>query len=105
MRRIWRTKKITEKVKKENEKIEEKNEKEIILNYEINQDENDIKIFGNQFVKNNNKKCKLIYNGNELELVRNFNIANLHNLKKLELKLKIISNLTNLSYMFCDCTN
>ena len=38
-------KKIIEKIKKENEKKEEKNDKEIILNYEINQDENVIKIF------------------------------------------------------------
>ena len=58
-------------------------------------------IFGTNFVKNNRDNCKIIYNKNEQELVEGVSLKT--NAKTLEIRLKGLSNVTNMSYMFSDC--
>ena len=77
-------------IKKENE--EEENEEEI--------DEGKIRIFGKEFVNNNKNNCKIIYNNQEYELTETFNIQD-----KLEIKLRGINNVTNMSCLFAKCKN
>ena len=62
---------------------------------------NDIQIFGEVFVENNKDICKIILNGNELELCSNVKINNNQlNNNILEIKLKGIKNVTNMSRLF-----
>ena len=80
---------------------------EIMLKYKINNDKN-IKIFGNEFVTNNKKNFKIFINNQEKEISEHLNIKNIMNLKNsnsLELELKQINPVTNLSYMFSECNN
>ena len=76
-------------------------DKEINIIYKINKNDKNIQIFGTKFVNNNKDKCKIIYNGKEQELIDKINIEMLDkNDEILEVKLKILKNITDLSYMF-----
>ena len=62
-----------------------------------------IKIFDNNFIKNNNN-CKIIYNGKEYELKEELKLNNSDlNKSKIEIKLKGINTIKNASYMFFKC--
>ena len=62
------------------------------------------KIFGEKFVENNKDVCKIMINGKEIQLFSYLNDEYLKlNNKKLELKIKGISKITDSSYMFCGC--
>ena len=65
----------------------------------------EIKIFGNEFVRNNKNNCSIILEGKELELCSNLNLKEI-NLNKniLEIKLKGIKDIKNLSHMFEGCS-
>ena len=73
---------------------------EIILQYIIKDKE--IQIFGTNFVNNNKNNCKMIIEGNEMELKDKIN--NITN-NILEIKLKGIKNITNMSCMFENCSS
>ena len=60
-----------------------------------------IRIFGNKFVKNNKKFCKIIYKGKEEELKTYFTIDELT--EKLEIYLKGFNKVSNLNQMFANC--
>ena len=78
---------------------------EITILYNIKKwqrNEGKIKIFGENFVKNNKNKCKIIINGREYELEEEFIIKNE---KTIEIKLIGISKITNTSYMFSGCSS
>ena len=80
-----------------------KNNDEIIIQYKINNFKNlNIRIFGDEFVKNNKDKCKIIINGKELGLCShiNININQINNNKIYEIKLNGINKITNMSCMF-----
>ena len=63
-----------------------------------------IRIFGDEFVKNNKENLKIIYENKELELDAFFDLSNNKQKKNfLEIQLKIIKDITNLSYMFSGC--
>ena len=67
--------------------------------YEINKEkEYEINIFGSEFVKNNKNKCKMIIDNKEYEIAKEYNI------NKLNIKLKGIDKVNNMSYMFCRCS-
>ena len=109
-------KKFKEQIKKgiiknyyqENMNIKSKNDAnknidEITIQYKINNFKNlNVRIFGDEFVKNNKDKCKIIKNGKELELCSyiNININQLNKNKIYEIKLNGINNITNMSCMF-----
>ena len=67
------------------------------------ENENSIKIFGEEFVKNNKKNCKIICQGKELELIEfiDINKIELNKDKTLEIKLKGIKKITNMDGIFC----
>ncbi len=77
---------------------------EMTIKYKINE-EKEITIFGNEFVNNNNKICKIIINGKEEELCSNFNTENiiLNDDNILEITLVGLKNITNMSSMFSYC--
>jgi len=63
---------------------------------------NEISIFGSKFVENNKNKCKMIIDNKEYEITDKYNIEKYNN-NKLNIKLKGINNITNMSYMFDGC--
>jgi len=75
---------------------------EITIIYKINKDDIKIKLFGQDFIKNNKDKCKYIYENKEYELEEYFKLSN-SNKDKLVIKLKGINNVTNMSDMFSGC--
>ena len=89
------------KIKNIYDKMTIKHIKSLNIEYKINKNQNIIRIFGSKFVKNNKDKCKIIIEGKEYELTDEFNINNCNKINKsLQLKLKGIKNITNMSYMF-----
>ena len=84
--------------------MSEKNISEINIIYNIKRDAKYIKIFGSKFVKNNKKICKMIINNKEYEIREKYYINN-NNDDKLNIKLKGINNVTDMSYMFSRCSS
>ena len=79
---------------------------EITIKYKIDKEANKIKIFGKDFIKNNKNKCKIIIEGKEEEIKEYINInKTLKNKTILEIKLKEIATVTDMSYMFFYCSN
>jgi len=73
--------------------------------YTINEEDKineDIRIFGSEFVKKNKNICKMIIDDNEYEIAEEYNIKSYTN-NELKIKLKIIGNITDMSYMFDEC--
>ena len=64
-----------------------------------------IKIVSEDFVKNNKDKCKLIINGNEIELCEYIDIKNMDLKEELEVILKETNTITSMNRMFRDCPN
>ena len=85
------------------DKIELENNDEITLIYKINNNDKKIKIFGSEFVNNNKNICKIIYEGEEIELKEYFNVE--RNSEKLEIKLKGINKITIANKIFYECPN
>ena len=80
-----------------------KNGSNINIIYDINKgNENEINIFGYEFIKNNKNKCKMIIDNKKYEITEKYNIENYNN-NKLKIKLKGIDNVTNMSCMFNKC--
>ena len=61
------------------------------------------KLFGEKFVKNNINKCKIIIDGREYKLASYINEVYNEYIYFLELKLKGVSKITDMSNMFCGC--
>ena len=67
---------------------------------------NNIRIFGEKFVKNNKNICYIIYDGKKYELMEYFKINNWRKWmygEILEIKLIGINNIINASHMFYGC--
>ena len=91
----------------ENKNIDKKknnNDDEITIIYKINKNDTQIRLFGEDFIKNNKDKCKYIYEDKEYELEEYYKLSN-YNKDKLEIKLKGNNNIINMSYMFNDCSS
>ena len=58
-------------------------EKEINIIYDINEEENYIRIFGSDFVENNRNICKMIIDNKEYEIAEYSNIKNYKNNNKI----------------------
>ena len=104
--------KIKKNFQKDVHPINKINKDEIIIRYKINYLYT-LKIFDSEFVKNNKKHCKIIFNNIEQDLVDilqikyNYNFMNNYELtnKYIEIKLKGMENITDMSYMFYKCSN
>ena len=101
--------KVKEELEKKLEDINKKlklNSNEITIKYKIDKEDSKIKIFGKEFIKNNNNKCKIIIEGKEEEIKEYINIDKaLKSKNVLEIKLKEIATITDMSYMFFHCSN
>ena len=79
---------------------------EINIEYKIDNIDTseDIQIFGDDFVQNNNNLCKIIINGNELELCANLSARSIELKNNIfEIKLKGIKKITDMSHIFHNC--
>ena len=63
--------------------------------------ENNIRIFGKEFVRNNKSNIKILYKGKNYELTEYFSVPK--NIKVLDIKLVEIGTITNMSFMFYNC--
>ena len=89
-------------IKKEEEK-HKLNEMTIIYNIK---NKNEIKLFGREFIKNNKNNCKIIIENKEQDIIEYLVInEKIKNKEKLEIKLKEIKTITNMSHMFGDDKN
>ena len=76
---------------------------ENILKYNISKIDK-IKLFGEEFVKNNKGNLLILINDEEYELNVFFDLSGNHKKEKyLEIKVKLLNNLINISYMFSGC--
>ena len=75
--------------------------------YKINKEEfsyeNKIRIFGDIFVRNNKKNCKIKINNEEKELIEYYNYK--EDEEKLIVFLKVTGNITDMSSMFSNCSS
>jgi len=77
----------------------------ITIIYKINKN-NKIRLFGKKFVENNKENCKIIINNIEQDLCEELNILeNFKNMQKLEIILKEIKQINNISHIFEDCVS
>ena len=74
----------------------------ITINYNIKENNEYIKIFGEDFVKNNKNICQIIYEDEYYELSEYLELKNISN-KILEIKLIGINNVINASRLFNGC--
>jgi len=73
--------------------------------YDINKEQEDeINIFGPEFVENNKIKCKMIIDNKEYEITDKYNIENDNN-NELFIKLIGIDNVSDMSYLFNGCSS
>ena len=63
-----------------------------------------INIFGSQFVTNNKNKCKMEIDNKEYEITDKYEV-NKYSDEILSIKLKGLDKITNMSYMFCECSS
>ena len=97
---------ITEKMKEyislKNPKYQRNNS--MTIRYKVYEDDINIKLrlFGDEFVKNNKNNCVIIIDGKTLELTEHIDInENMRKKEYLEIQLKEINTITNMSHMFC----
>ena len=77
---------------------------EINIIYDIKRDDKYIQIFGDDFVRNNRDKCKMIIDNKEIEITEKYYV-NKNNNNKLNIILKGINNITDMSNMFSRCSS
>ena len=75
---------------------------EIIIKYKVGK-EDKIRIFGDDFVKNNKENFNMIINDKKYELDSFYKLKNEKENEILKIKLKQMKNVTNLSWMFNEC--
>jgi len=72
--------------------------------YDVDNNKDEIKIFGKNFVENNKNNCYLLINNKKHELCESVKLNKNHiNEKTLEISLEETEKITNMSYMFSDC--
>ena len=77
-----------------------------IIKYKINKGDEKVRIFSANFVLNNWDSCQIICEDKEYPLTEYFDLKNYKSSDKiLEIKLKIIRDMKDISFMFSDCTS
>ena len=75
---------------------------EITMIYEVKTDEKEIRLFGDDFVKQNKSKCTLNINGKNKKL---FSVIKIQNEKTIKVILKENKTITDMKYMFKECSS
>ena len=89
---------------KDNLYINEENKKTIIiLEYKISNNEKKIRLFGEKFFKNNKDKCKMLIDFSLKDISEFYELK--ENKTKLNIKLEIEEEISDISYMFNECTS
>ena len=84
--------------------MEENQKSGIKLQYQLNKEIDEIKIFGYNFVKNNINNCKIIFQEKEIKLREYIDINNsFKDLEKKEIKLIGFENVSDMREMFKGC--
>ena len=79
---------------------------EIVIKYINNKNEPDIVLLGDKFIHKNGQKIKLYIKGKQVDLRKSYNKTKFDLTKTIiEVKLKIDSQLTDMSYMFNNCSS
>ena len=93
---------LKKKTKRNNDEDKEDKNKinEMTIIYKI-EDKYRIKLFGEEFIKNNKNKCKIIIDNKEQNIIEYLNVN--INQKLLKIKLKEIKTITNMYFMFSNC--
>ena len=87
-------------------KITNKDKNIINIKYKIEDNSSEIKIFGEEFVKNNKSICTIIKGKNEYELKEKFKLNDSQKAKSIfKIKLKGIKNITSAWQMFFECSS
>ena len=81
-----------------------KKEKDQTLHYKINFGEGELKIFGKKFIKNNRDNCQIILNDEIKINLCEYLFYEGNDKTILEIKLRITNNITDMSYMFSECS-
>ena len=77
---------------------------QITILYKINENDDKIKIFDDEFISNNEGKCTFMCEDNEYELEEYFDLYDLESRgNMLEIKLNHINKITDMSSMFFNC--
>ena len=87
------------------EELRKANENEITIKYINKKEEKEIILLGEKFVNNNKDNCKFIINGKTLDLKKKYKKDKNLTKEIIEGKLKILSPLTDISYMFNECSS
>ena len=77
---------------------------EITIKYNYCKDQKKYRIFGENFVKNNKKNCQIVFQNKKLNLAEKLNFKS-NDSDKVEIKLIVINNITNMSALFYECKN
>jgi len=83
--------------------MSEKDILEINIIYDINS-QCKIRIFGSNFVKNNQNICKMMIDNKEYKIKEEYKVKGNKN-NKLKIKLKGIGSVTNISFLFYGCSS
>ena len=106
---------IKSNINKENKKLKitktirktgkyEKKPNDIKIKYKIPKNSDKIMIFGNEFIKNNKKKCEIYINGKYHEIMQNIDLSKCQIENDiLEVILRPIEKITNMGHMFSGC--
>ena len=74
---------------------------EMTIKYKVNKERNQMRLFGDEFVKNNKNRCKIVIEGKEKEITENMDIdEKIRNKDILEIKLQETNLITDMSYIF-----
>ena len=76
------------------------NEISIIYQFKIKRNNEKLRIFGDKFIENNNKNCRLIINGKQKKIKAFINYNDMNNTNICKIKIKNINDIKNFSSMF-----
>jgi surface protein len=80
--------------------------KRLSMLYKNNNNDKKIRIFGKEFVKNNESNCHLIINNERINKLCEFiEYKNMENMKNMKITLIEIKTITDMSYMFSECSS
>ncbi len=87
-------------------KMCEKEKDYITLYYKVNANDKKIKLFSDEFAKNNNEICSIIMDDKKKDLLSEYDLENVKIKEQvLEIKLKGVNKINIASYMFYQCSS
>ena len=77
----------------------------ITIKYKNIKNEEEINLLGDKFIYNNKNNIQLLINGKSIDIKKTYNKKKIKFNKDTEVKIKILSSLTDMSYMFNNCSS